>query len=127
MDVRIRLHPAVLARPFAKAVALSIAGGAVASLGWPATAPGVALLALGAAVATGAVWRWERTHVVVSGERLSIVHGTVRRRSASVGLNGAVELEQGLLGRLLGYGTIVAGELEIPYVAEPRRLLRLSH
>ena len=27
---------------------------------------------------------------------------------------------QGLVGRLLGYGTIVAGELEIEYVPKPR-------
>jgi hypothetical protein len=127
MEQRIRLHPVLLARPFAKALALSLAGGVIASLGWPATPGGVALLALGAAVATGAVWRWERTYLVVGGERLSIVHGTLRRRSASVRMGGAVELEQSLVGRVLGYGTIVAGELEIQYVAQPRRLLRLSH
>jgi hypothetical protein len=36
-----------------------------------------------------------------------------------------VEVEQTLLGRLFGYGTIVAGELEIPYVAEPQRVTGL--
>jgi hypothetical protein len=34
-----------------------------------------------------------------------------------------VEIEQGLLGRLLGYGTVVAGDLEITHVPEPRRLV----
>jgi len=53
------------------------------------------------------------------------VHGTVRRRAAAVRLArvGAVELEQSLLGRILGYGTIVAGDLEITHVPDPRRLL----
>jgi hypothetical protein len=36
-----------------------------------------------------------------------------------------VEIEQGLLGRLLGYGTIVAGDLEITYVPKPRRVYGL--
>jgi hypothetical protein len=38
---------------------------------------------------------------------------------------GAVEIEQGIVGRLLGYGTILAGELEIEYVPEPRRVYGL--
>jgi hypothetical protein len=36
-----------------------------------------------------------------------------------------LELEQSLPGRLLGYGTLVAGPLEIDHVPEPRRLYRL--
>src|SRR6266511_2540308 len=41
---------------------------------------------------------------------------------------GAVEIEQSVLGRLLGYGTVVAGDLEITHVPEPRRLVeRMSH
>jgi hypothetical protein len=38
---------------------------------------------------------------------------------------GAVEVEQSFLGRLLGYGTLVAGELEVPYVARPADVARL--
>jgi hypothetical protein len=53
-----------------------------------------------------------------------IEHGFVRRRTASVSLNGTVfEIERPLLGRILGYGTVVAGDLEIRCV--PRRLTRL--
>jgi hypothetical protein len=33
------------------------------------------------------------------------------------------EVERPILGRILGYGTVVAGELEIDWV--PRRLVRL--
>jgi Bacterial PH domain len=55
------------------------------------------------------------------------VHGTIRRRAAAVRLAriGPVEIEQTLLGRLLGYGTIVAGELEIEYVPKPREVYGL--
>jgi len=38
---------------------------------------------------------------------------------------GAVEIEQSLVGRLMGYGTIVAGELEIDYMSQPRRVYGL--
>ena len=38
---------------------------------------------------------------------------------------GPVELEQTLVGRLLGYGTVIAGELEIPYVPGPHRVAGL--
>jgi hypothetical protein len=33
---------------------------------------------------------------------------------------GAVEVEQSLAGRVLGYGTLIAGPLEITYVPQPR-------
>jgi uncharacterized membrane protein YdbT with pleckstrin-like domain len=73
------------------------------------------------------VWRWDRTHVVLTSEKLFVVHGVVRRRAAAVRLTriGPLELEQGLLARLLGYGTIVAGDLEIAYVPEARRVAGL--
>jgi uncharacterized membrane protein YdbT with pleckstrin-like domain len=124
-----RRHAIVLAGPLLRAVALAAGGISGFVLGWPLSAVGVVLLALGALVAFRAVWRWERTHVVLTTEKLFVVHGTVRRRAAAVRLErvGAVEIEQGLLGRLLGYGTVVAGDLEITHVPEPRRLVeRLS-
>jgi membrane protein YdbS with pleckstrin-like domain len=122
-----RPHGIVLARPFGKALAIASAGGLVASLGWPATPFGAVAVAVGALVALRAVWRWERTRVLVTSERLLVFSGTVRRRGTSIRLArlGPVEVEQGVLGRLLGYGTLVAGELEIPYVARPREVCRL--
>jgi hypothetical protein len=30
------------------------------------------------------------------------------------------------LGRMLGYGTVIAGELEIPFVPDPRRICSLA-
>jgi uncharacterized membrane protein YdbT with pleckstrin-like domain len=82
---------------------------------------------MAALIAVRAAWRWERTRVQVTTEALVVVHGTVRRRSAAVLLSriGPVELEQTLVGRLLGYGTVVAGELEIPYVPRPQRVVGL--
>jgi uncharacterized membrane protein YdbT with pleckstrin-like domain len=97
------------------------------AVGWPASIAGVLLQALGAAIAVRAVWDWERTRVVLTSEKLFVVHGTLRKRAAAVRLTrvGAVEIEQSLTGRVLGYGTIIAGELEIMYVPEPRRVYGL--
>ena len=119
-----RPHGIVLARPLARAGALAAMGAVLVLVGWPATAGGAILLGLAAAGALRAVWRWERTRVVLTSEKLFVVHGTWRRRAAAVRLARAepVEVEQSALGRLLGYGTLVAGELEIPYVREPRRV-----
>jgi hypothetical protein len=117
-----RRHAIVLARPLARSLALGLGGFAVFVLGWPLMVLGPPAIAAGALTAALAVWRWERTKVVVTTEKLFVVHGTVRRRAAAVRLAqvGAVEVDQSLFGRLLGYGTLVAGELEIPYVPQPR-------
>ena len=122
-----RRHPIVLAGPFARALGLAIVGIGLMAIGWPASIAGVIFQVLGAAIALRAVWEWERTRVVITTEKLFVVHGTLRKRAAAVRLTrvGAVEIEQSLLGRLLGYGTIVAGELEIMYVPEPRRIYGL--
>lgn len=131
MDERTRLderrHGIVLARPLVRAFVLAGAGAATLTLGWPVSVAAPPLLGLGAVLALAAVWRWERTHVVLTTEKLSVVSGTLRRRAAAVRLEhlGPVELDQSLVGRALGYGTIVAGELEISYVARPRELTRL--
>ena len=61
--------------------------------------------------------RWDRTHLVRHRKPFVVEHGFLSRRSASVSLDGTVfEVERTLLGRILGYGTVVAGELEIDYV-----------
>jgi membrane protein YdbS with pleckstrin-like domain len=122
-----RPHAVVLLRPFLKAGVVGALGAGLALVGWPMSVAGVALLALAAAIALRAAWRWERTRVLVTTEALVVAHGTLRRRSAAVPLSriGPVELEQSLVGRLLGYGTLVAGELEIPYVPKPQRVAGL--
>jgi uncharacterized membrane protein YdbT with pleckstrin-like domain len=119
-----RRHGVVLAGPFARALALATVGIGLMALGWPATIGAVALQVVAAAVAVRAVWTWESTRVVLTTEKLFVVHGTLRKRTVSVPLSrmGPIEVEQSLLGRLLGYGTITAGDLEVTYVPEPRRL-----
>ena len=120
-----RRHGIVLAGAFARAVALAVPGAYAVAVGWPATIAGVALLPLAAGLVLRSVWQWERTRVVLTTEKLFVVHGTLRRRAAAVRLArvGAVEVEQSLLGRLLDYGTIIAGDLEITHVPQPRRLV----
>lgn len=123
MYVDRRRHGIVLVRPFTRALVLVLVGVGGFELGWPASLAGSVLLAVAAGTALAAVLRWDRTHVVLTSERLCVEHGLVRRREASVRLAKvtAVELDQSLLGRLLGYGTVVAGDLEV--TAVPRALV----
>ena len=118
-------HGIALARPLLRALVLALAGAACFLAPWAVVAAvGAVLLALAAVVVVVGVARWDRTHLVVTGSSLVVEHGFLRRSSASVSLNGTVfEVERSLLGRILGYGTVVAGELEIDCV--PRRLTRV--
>jgi uncharacterized membrane protein YdbT with pleckstrin-like domain len=125
-----RPHGAALARPLAPALVLAIGGAALVLFGaratWGVALVGALLLAAGAVVALVAVWRWDRTHVVLTDEKLFVAYGLAQRRAAAVRLERvAVEVEQSLLGRLLGYGTVIAGNLEIPYVPRPSEICRL--
>jgi hypothetical protein len=122
-----RRHGVVLARPLAQAAVLAGLGGSLVFQPWPLPVPGALLVVAAALVALRAVWRWERTRVVVTTEKLFVVHGTVRRRASAVRLRSVenLELEQTLPGRLLGYGTLVAGPLEIDHVPQPRNVYRL--
>jgi len=120
-----RRHGIVLVGSFVRALALAVPGLVAVVIGWPATIAGVVMLCVAAAIVLRAVWRWERTLVVLTTEKLFVVHGTLRRRAATVRLArvGPVEIEQSLIGRLLGYGTIVAGDLEITHVTQPTRIV----
>ena len=125
MDTPLHRHGIALARPFLRALVLALAGAACFLAPWPAVgAVGAVLLAVAALTAVVAVARWDRTHLFVTGNALVVEHGLLSRRTASISLKGTVfEVERTLPGRILGYGTIVAGELEMDYV--PRRLTRL--
>ena len=126
-----RPHGVALARPLGRALVAAAAGGVCVVLGapvhWALAVAGAVVLALAALLALAAVWRWDRTEVVLTTEKLFVVYGILKRRAAAVRLDRiqAVEVEQGLAGRVLGYGTLVAGSLEIPYVAHPRDVYRL--
>ncbi len=123
-----RQHGVVLALPLARSLVVAAVGAALVVVGmpvaWPLGVVGAAGLAVGALWALRTVLAWDRTVLVVTSRKLVVLHGVVRRRAASsaLGPGGAVEVEQGLAGRMLGYGTVVAGELEVPYVPDPARL-----
>jgi uncharacterized membrane protein YdbT with pleckstrin-like domain len=122
-----RKHGITLVRPLGRALAVAFAGGLFLLIGWPATLFGAPLVAAGAALALRAVWRWERTRLVVTTEKVLLVHGTVRRRASAVRLRSieSLELEESLPGRLFGYGTLVAGSLELDHVPRAREVYRL--
>jgi len=122
-----RRHGVVLARPLAQGAVLALLGATLLAQSWPLPVPGAALVVLASAVVMRAVWRWERTRLVVTTEKVCVLDGTLRRRSSAVRLRAVenLELEQSMAGRLLGYGTLVAGPLEIDHVPEPRSVYRL--
>ena len=119
-----RRHGIVLARPFAKALGLGAFGAGLSWIGGPLTIPGALVLACAAFVAVRAAWEWESTRLVVTTEKLYVTYGFWRRRAAGVHLarTRTLEVEQTLPGRLLGYGTLIAGELEVDYIGDPWRV-----
>ena len=119
-----RRHGIVLVRPFVKALALGAVGAGLSWVGGPLTIAGALVLACAAFLGLRAAWSWESTRVVVTTEKLYVAYGLWRRRAAGVHLarTRTIEVEQTLLGRLLGYGTLIAGELEVDYVADPWRV-----
>lgn len=122
-----RRHGVVLARPLTQALVLAGSGAFLLVQPWPLQLPGAALVVVGALLSLRAVWRWERARLVVTTEKLFVVDGTLRRRASAVRLRSVenLELEQTLPGRVLGYGTLVAGPLEIEHVPHARNVLRL--
>jgi membrane protein YdbS with pleckstrin-like domain len=124
-----RPHTAALFRPLSRSILLALGGGVLVGLSPPwLGVVGAVLLGVGAFLALRAVLRWDRTSLVVTTEKLLVIHGVAKRRAAAVRFArvGPLEVEQGLVGRLLGYGTVIAGDLEIPYVPDPRRVGRLA-
>jgi uncharacterized membrane protein YdbT with pleckstrin-like domain len=124
-----RPHTAALFRPLSRSILLALGGGVLVGLSPPwLGVVGAVLLGVGALLALRAVLRWDRTSLVVTTEKLLVFHGVAKRRAAAVRFArvGPVEVEQGFVGRLLGYGTVIAGDLEIPYVPDPRRVGRLA-
>jgi uncharacterized membrane protein YdbT with pleckstrin-like domain len=123
-----RCHGIVLVRPLFRSAVLLMLGAAAFRL------PGVAAGALGAVLTVAAallffraVWAWERTRLVVTTEKVYVVNGMLHRRARAVRLRAvdAVEVDQSLLGQLLGYGTVVVGPLAVGHIAEPKRVCRL--
>jgi uncharacterized membrane protein YdbT with pleckstrin-like domain len=122
-----RRHGVVLARPLGKALGLALAGGILLTQFWALALLGALAIAAGAATALRAVWRWEWTRFVITTERVYLAEGSLHRRAKAVRLRAidAVELEQSAAGRLLGYGTVMVGPLEIEHVPEPKEVTQL--
>jgi uncharacterized membrane protein YdbT with pleckstrin-like domain len=125
-----RPHGVALVQPLLRPLALCGAGAVLVVVGqtyWLAGLAGAVLLVVAALLAFRAVLRWDRTRLLLTTRKLTVVYGVARRRSASVALAHApaLEFDQGVLGRLLGYGTLVAGDFEVPYVPDARRIRRL--
>jgi membrane protein YdbS with pleckstrin-like domain len=122
-----RRHGIVLARPLFWAVVLAVVGGVLATLPWPLPVGGFVVVTVAAVVALRAVWKWERTRVVVTTEKVFVVDGTLRRRARAVRLAAveALELEQSFAGQLLGYGTVIIGPLALEHIPRPKRLYQL--
>jgi uncharacterized membrane protein YdbT with pleckstrin-like domain len=119
-----RRHTVVLARPLSRSVLLAVGGILLLALPWPVSAAGALLLLVAAVGALVAVVRWDRTRFVVTTEKVFLVHGVTHRRASAVMLNSLrlVALDQTLPGRLLGYGTLQAGPLEVEYVPHARHV-----
>jgi uncharacterized membrane protein YdbT with pleckstrin-like domain len=119
-----RRHTVVLARPLSRAVGLAAAGTGQGSVSSSIPAAGAIVLAIAAVIALVAVVRWDRTRFVVTTEKVFLVHGVLRRRASAVMLRSlrVVSLEQSFPGRVLGYGTLQAGPLEVDYVPDPSRV-----
>jgi uncharacterized membrane protein YdbT with pleckstrin-like domain len=124
-----RPHAAALARPFSRSLVAALVG-AILVIAAPATLGlvGAFLLVVAALHALTAVWRWDRTLFVVTSDKLFVTYGIAQRRAAAVRLARVrpIEVEQSVAGRMFGYGTVIAGELEIPYVPDPDRVCSLA-
>jgi uncharacterized membrane protein YdbT with pleckstrin-like domain len=126
-----RPHGVALVRPLFRPLLLAGLGAVLVILGsglhWGLALAGAAALALAFLFSLRAVWNWDRTRLVLTTEKLYVVYGLARRRAAAVRLSRvpALEFEQGIAGRVFGYGTLVAGDFEVPYVPEARRVRKL--
>jgi uncharacterized membrane protein YdbT with pleckstrin-like domain len=122
-----RRHGVVLARPLGQSLGLAVVGGILLTQFWALALLGALAITAGALTALRAVWRWEWTRFVVTTERIYLAQGSLHRKAKAVRLRAidAVELEQSTAGRLLGYGTVVVGPLEIEHVPEPKEVTQL--
>jgi len=97
---------------------MAVGGILLLTLPWPVPVVGAAVLTAAAVTALVAVVRWDRTRFVVTTEKVFLVRGVMHRRASAVMLRSmrSVSLDQTLPGRVLGYGTLHAGPLEVAYV-----------
>ena len=125
-----RPHGAALVRPLLRALVLAVGGGALVVYAmphaWPLGVLGALALAYAAFTTLRAVLAWDRTVLVVTSAKLLVVHGVVRRRAPAAArpAGGAGGVGPGRLGPRRGVGSVAPGDLEVPYVPDPGRLVR---
>jgi uncharacterized membrane protein YdbT with pleckstrin-like domain len=107
---RTGVHWSVLFWP--AVIALAIAAGAVACLMQGETnftLAGVILLAVAAIVVAIAAVKRNATEIAVTNRRVIIKTGVASRRSLEIMLPkvGSIGIEEPVMGRILGYGTVV--------------------
>jgi uncharacterized membrane protein YdbT with pleckstrin-like domain len=119
----VRRHGVVLLRPFLWALTLLVVGLFLMAMPWPVPVVAPVVMGIGAVSAIAAVWRWDRTRFVVTTEKVFLVQGVTRKRASAVRLRGlrSISLEQSVPGRMLGYGTLHAGPLEVEHVPRARQ------
>lgn len=78
------------------------------------------------------VWLgWRNTEQGVTNKRVIYKHGIISRKTDEMRLAAieSIVIKQGILGRILGYGTIIvtgrgAGDVVIKWIADPMRVKR---
>jgi hypothetical protein len=123
---RTRFHWIILSWPVVFAILFSLPGVA-ALIAVPApggstggtlllAAAGLFFLAVAAAIGFIAYLRWESREAILTNSRLIFISGIIRTEMTSIAL-GSVEsakLRQSLLGKALGYGTVVVYQVGAP-------------
>lgn len=106
---RTGLHGIVLVVPSLFGVFLILVGIATITAGDDAWLPGLFLNGLGGLVIFFAIVVRNSTEMAVTNKRVIIKAGLFRRKTIELFLSKieSIGVEQGLLGRMLGYGTIV--------------------
>lgn len=78
------------------------------------------------------VWLgWRSTEQGVTNKRIIYKHGIISRKTDEMRLSAieSIIIKQGILGRILGYGTVIvtgrgAGDVVIKWMADPMRVKR---
>ena len=78
-------------------------------------------------MAVRAVWGWERLRLVVTGERLYVVEGTIRKRAGRSGSAASTRSRSSSprQGGCSATGRSLVGPLEIEHVPKPREVTEL--
>ena len=116
-----RPHGIALVQPLLRPLALVGGGVVLIVVGqefWIAGIAGAALIILAALLAFRAVLRWDRTRLLLTTQKLTVVYGVARRRSASVALatRRPSSSSRASSAACSATGRWSPGDFEVPYV-----------